>query len=191
MGKHAAPGLGRFTRELSSFVIRLTVVAVLFFGAIWAVVTFVPNWIAGDDGPIIAAEASTTTTTESQPTVLSSAVSTTAPPPPTTTTLPPTTTTTVPAERQPDDIIVLVLNSTGRNGLAAGATALLNSLGYQTLEPDNATPALSTSQILFTQGFAAEAYTLAAQFTDGEVLANPSEDPPADIVVILGTSYSP
>lgn len=191
MGKHAAPGMGRFTRELSSFTIRLLAVAVLFFGAIWAVVTFVPQWIAGEDGPIVAVEESTTTSVESQPTVLSSAVTSTAPPPPTTTTQPPPTTTTVPPERDPQDIVVLVLNSTSRSGLAAGATALLNSLGYQTLEPANSTPVLSGSQILFAEGFAAEAYTLAAQFTDGEVLPNPSEDPSADIVVILGTSYSP
>lgn len=195
MGKHAAPGYGRFTRELWSFSARLLVVAVLFFGAIWAVVTFVPDLIAGDDGDVVAQtdDSDDTSTTEASDTsVLHSTVSSVAQPvTTTTTTLPPTTTTTVPPERAPGDVVVLVLNSTGQSGLAATATAALDALGYQTLEPDNWSTTLSGSQILFAPTFAAEAYTLAAEFPDGDVLANPSADPSADIVVILGTAYVP
>mgnify|MGYP001811918548 CR=1 FL=1 len=196
MGKHAAPGYGRFTRELWSFSARLLVVAVLFFGAIWAVVTFVPDLIAGDDGDVVAQTEDTddpdaTSTTASDTSVLQSTVSSVAQPVTTTTTLAPTTTTTVPPERAPADVVVLVLNSTSTSGLAATATAALDALGYQTLEPDNWSTTLSGSQILFAPTFAAEAYTLAAAFPDGDVLANPSSDPSADIVVILGTAYVP
>ena len=195
MGKHAAPGYGRFTRELSSFTFRLLVVAVVFFGAIFVLVTYVPDWLGGEDEtaqPTV--EQSTSTMTSSTSSVLGSAISTsstTLPPAPTTATPPPTTATTVPAERDPADIRVVVLNSTGRSGLAASATSALAGLGYQMLEPDNATPTLAGTQIQFSLGFALEAYTLAAEFPDGEVLQNSSADPPADIVVILGTSYVP
>ena len=195
MGKHAAPGYGRFTRELSSFTFRLLVVAVVFFGAIFVLVTYVPDWLGGEDEtaqPTV--EQSTSTMTGSTSSVLGSAISTsstTLPPAPTTATPPPTTATTVPAERDPADIRVVVLNSTGTSGLAASATSALADLGYQMLEPDNATPTLAGTQIQFSLGFALEAYTLAAEFPDGEVLQNSSADPPADIVVILGTSYVP
>ncbi len=195
MGRHAEPGLGRFTKELTSFALRLLVVAIVFFGAVWLLVTQLPEWLGGDDGEATA----TTAPSSTQPTVpgTSSVLDTRITAPPTTTTfpltstLPPTTTTTAPAERAPADVVVLVLNSTNRSGLAASATARLDELGYQTLEPDNSTPTLSASQVLFAPTFSLEAYTLAAQFPDGEVLPNPDADPPADIVVILGTSYAP
>jgi hypothetical protein len=194
MGKHAAPGYGRFTRELSSFAVRLLVVAVVFFGAIFVLVTYVPDWLGGgDEIAQPAVEQSTSTMTGSTSSVLDSAIttpSTSLPPAPTTSTTA-TTTTTVPDERAPADITVIVLNSTSRSGLAASATSVLADLGYLMLEPDNATPVLSGTQIQFTTGFALEAYTLAAQFPDGEVLQNPSADPQANIVVILGTSYVP
>lgn len=194
MGKHAAPGYGRFTRELSSFTVRLLVVAIAFFGAIFVLVTYVPDWLGGEDEtaqPTV--EQSTSTMTGSTSSVLDSTISTPStslPPAPTTSTLA-TTTTTVPAERDPADIQVLVLNSTATSGLAASAASVLADLGYQMLEPDNSTPTLPGTQIQFSPGFALEAYTLAAEFPDGEVLQNPSPDPLADIVVILGTSYVP
>jgi hypothetical protein len=192
MGKHAAAGYGRFTRELSSFAMRLLVVAVLFFGAIFVLVTYVPDWLGdeGDDAAAQPAVESTTTTTEGSPSsVLGSAVSQ----PSTTSTAaaPETTTTTVPVERPATDIVVLILNSTDRGGLAATATAVLANLGYQMVEPANSTPTLPDSQIQYAPGFGVEAYTLAGQFPDGEVVEYPTADPPADIVVILGTSYVP
>lgn len=197
MGKHAAPGYGRFTRELSSFAFRLLVVAVAFFGAIFVLVTYVPDWLGGDDETAQpAVEQSTSTMTASTSSVLDSAIptsSTTLPPAPTTATPATTTptTTTVTTERDPADIRVVVLNSTSTSGLAASASSALADLGYQMLEPSNWTPTLPGTQIQFSPGFALEAYTLAAEFPDGEVLQNPSADPPADIVVILGTSYVP
>ena len=195
MGKHAAPGYGRFTRELSSFTIRLLVVAVAFFGAIFVLVTYVPDWLGGEDETAQpAVEQSTSTMTGSTSSVLDSAISTPStslPPPPTTSTLATTTTTTATAERDPADIRVLVLNSTETSGLAASASSALADLGYQMLEPSNWTPTLPGTQIQFSLGFALEAYTLAAEFPDGEVLQNPAADPPADIVVILGTSFVP
>ena len=193
MGKHAAPGYGRFTRELWSFSLRLLVVSVVFFGAVWVLITYVPGWLGGDEESAQPSVPQSTSTTEVPSSVLGSTISSTFPTLPTTTsaTASAPTTTTAPPERAATDVTVLVRNTTGRSGLAASATAGLASLGYQTLEPDNTTPLLSVTQILFAQGFAAEAYTLAAQFPDGEVLANPSAEPLADIVVVLGTSYVP
>ncbi len=193
MGKHAAPGYGRFTRELWSFSLRLLVVSVVFFGAVWLLITYVPGWLGGGEESAQSSVPQSTSTTEVPSVVLGSTISSTFPTLPTTTTstAPAPTSTTAPPERAAADVTVLVRNTTGRSGLAASATAGLASVGYQTLEPDNTTPLLSATQILFAQGFAAEAYTLAAQFPDGEVLANPSADPLADIVVVLGTSYVP
>ncbi|MDF1597817.1 MAG: LytR C-terminal domain-containing protein [Acidimicrobiia bacterium] len=193
MGKHAAPGYGRFTRELSSFSVRLLVAAVVFFGAVWLLITYLPGWFDGGEESAQSSVPQSTSTTEVPSSVLGSTISSTFPTLPTTTTstAPAPTSTTAPPERAPADVTVLVRNTTGKSGLAASASAGLASLGYQTLEPDNTTPLLSATQILFAQGFAAEAYTLAAQFPDGEVLANPSADPLADIVVVLGTSYVP
>ena len=192
MGKHAAAGYARFTRELTSFAMRLLVVAVLFFGAIFVLVTYVPDWLGNDGDEAVAQPSveSTTTTTEGSPSsVLGSTVS--QPSTTSTSTVPETTTTTVPVERPAADVTVLVLNSTDRSGLAATATAVLADLGYQTVEPTNSTPTLSDSQIQYAPGFGVEAYTLAGQFPDGEVVEYPTADPPADIVVILGTSYVP
>ncbi len=195
MGRHAEPGYGRFTKELTSFAVRLLVVAIVFFGAVWLLVTQLPEWLG--DGDSQATPTTATATDVSSVPGTSSVLDTSITAPPTTTTfpppdtLPPTTTTTVPPEREPSDVVVLVLNSTGRSGLAASVTAELDELGYETLEPDNSAPTLSASQILFTPTFSLEAYTLAARFPDGEVLPNPDADPPADIVVILGTSYAP
>jgi hypothetical protein len=194
MGKHAAPGRGRFTRELSSFALRLLVVAGVFFGIIWAMVNYGPDLFSRDGDDSVPPVESTSTTEAPASTVPETTVSSTIPVVPLTTTsitLPETTTTTAPPERAPADIRVLVLNSTTRSGLAATVRAALDALGYDTLVPDNSTPTLAGSQILFAPTFAAEAYTLAAQFPDGEALPNPSDDPPADIVVILGTDYVP
>ena len=192
MGKHAAAGYGRFTRELTSFAMRLLVVAVLFFGAIFVLVTYVPDWL-GDDGDDVAAQPaveSTTTTTEGSPSsVLGSTVS--QPSTTSTSTVLETTTSTGPVERPAADITVLVLNSTAQSGLAATATSVLADLDYQMVEPANSTPTLAGTQIQFAPGFGVEAYTLAGQFPDGEVVEYPTADPPADIVVILGTSYVP
>jgi hypothetical protein len=213
MGRHAAEDYGRFTRELLWLILKTAAAAIVFFGAVWFLISVVPGWF-GDDGDAAATTETTTTTTEAvvvsvPSTVPTSSVATTGSttpeatttlPPETTTTLPPETTTTLPPEtttttlaqvRPPSEVVVIVLNSTGRSGLAAGLTEQLAGLGYQMLEQDNYSPALNVSQVLYAPGFAAEAYTLTAQVPDAEILANPSDDPQADIVVVLGASFSP
>ena len=193
MGRHASPGYGRFTRELTSFAVRLFLVAVVFFGAIWVLVTVVPDWLGngGDEDTALATDQTTSTTEESVSSVLDSVITPPTVGTATTTSTAPETTTTVPPERLPADVVVLVLNSTNRSGLAASATAVLADLGYQTLEPGNATPVLSDSEIHYSSGFALEAFTVAAQFPDAVVAPDPETDLAADIVVILGTSYVP
>lgn len=198
MGKHAAAGYGRLAREAGRVAGIVVLIGAAFFGVIWLLATYGPGWFDGSEEASSATSSSrpTTETTDTAVATVNPTTAATAPPTvplvTTTTSVPPsTTTTTIPQERAEGDIVVLVLNSTGQQGLAATATQTLAGLGYQMLEPDNSSPSLSTTQVLFTPTFAAEAYTLAAQFPDGEVLENPSADPPADIVVILGTSYVP
>ena len=135
------------------------------------------------------AESSTTiastTTTEPAPTTQASTTTTT---PPTTTEA--TTTTTVPPVRDPSEVTVLVLNSTTRGGLAAGVTSDLAALGYQMLEQDNYRPALDVSAVWFAPGLSREADILAEQIPDALVEPFAGDDVLADIVVVLGASFS-
>lgn len=85
---------------------------------------------------------------------------------------------------------MLVLNSTRRNGLAARITRELAALGYQMLEQDNYRPRLSTTALWYVPGFELEAEVLAAEFPDAEVGPFPGDDTAADIVIVLGASFS-
>ena len=108
----------------------------------------------------------------------------------TTTTAPTTSTTTTVAIRDPSEVVVVVLNAVGVPGLAANVSSGLEELGYQMLEPGNYEPELSQSLILYSEGFEAEAFELAAEFPDAEVqLDTAGNDSGADIVVVLGESY--
>jgi hypothetical protein len=93
--------------------------------------------------------------------------------------------------RDPSTVTVQVLNSVGTNGLAGTVTAKLNALGYKTLEPADYQPLLERSKILFRKDFGPEAFELGAEFPDAQIGQNPDENPSADLVVLLGTSYEP
>ncbi len=108
----------------------------------------------------------------------------------TTTTAPTTSTSTTVAIRDPSEVVVVVLNAVGVPGLAAEVSSGLEELGYQMLEPGNYEPELSQSLILYSEGFEAEAFELAAEFPDAEVQQDTAgNENGADIVVVLGESY--
>jgi hypothetical protein len=150
-----------------------------------------PSTPTTGDSSTPTSESSVTTagSTTTQPTTTTEASATTTTTTPTTTTEATTTTTTQP-EREPSEVTVLVLNSTTRSGLAAAVTADLAALGYQMLEQDNYRPTLDVSAVWFAPGFEREADTLAVQIPDAVVEPFAGDDVLADIVVILGASFS-
>lgn len=206
-GKHEAPGTGEFWAGLIRHVIMWVLGIAIVLALVFAVVKLLPEWFPGDDAglsttagiPIANNTTSTTTepgvqpvrTTSTQAGAPPASTTTVATTTPTTTSSVATTTTTAgPVERSPSEITVKVLNSTTIKGLAAGITADLAALGYQMEEQDNYRPTLEESFIYYAPGFQAEAFTLAKQVPGATVGANPAASASADLLVILGTSYS-
>ena len=163
-GRHASDDRSRFRRDL----FRMSLLALLAVAVIAAAAAGVRLFLGGDDAPpaTVAAPATTTTTT-----------------------LPPTTTTTLPPLREPAELTVLVLNSTGRSGLAGRTTQRIADGGYQTLPADNFSPTLDTSVVRYAAGLEREAEVLAAQIPDANLELSEEEDPAADLVVVLGLSF--
>jgi hypothetical protein len=110
-----------------------------------------------------------------------------------TATLPPPTTTasTVPVALESSDVTVLVLNSISRTGLAAGATADLAALGYNTEEPSNISPERALLEIYFVEGRELEAIALSDAMGGATLFLDTQQIVPADVdlVVVLGTDY--
>ena len=187
-GRHASDDRSRFRRDL----FRMSLLALVAVAVIAAAAAGVRLFLGGDDAPpaTVAAPATTTTTTLPPTTTTTSTTTTTTTlPPTTTTTLPPTTTTTLPPLREPAELTVLVLNSTGRSGLAGRTTQQIADEGYQTLPADNFSPTLDTSVVRYTEGLEREAEVLAAQIPDANLELSEEEDPAADLVVVLGLSF--
>lgn len=205
-GKHEAPGTGEFWSGLIRHAIMWVLGIAIVLALVFAVVKLLPEWFPGDGAglsttagiPIANDTTSTTTessvqpvrTTSTQAAVPPASTTTVATTPTTTTPVATTTTTAVPAERSPSEITVKVLNSTTISGLAAGITADLAGLGYQMEEQDNYRPTLEESFVYYAPGFQAEAFTLAELVPGATVAANPAAVASADLLVILGTSYS-
>jgi hypothetical protein len=138
------------------------------------------------DSPGSTATTDAQVTTAAPLTTTTRAITTTT----TTTTAPTTSTSTTVAIRDPSEVVVVVLNAVGVPGLAADVSSGLEELGYQMLEPGNYEPELSQSLILYSEGFEAEAFELAAEFPDAEVQQDTAgNENGADIVVVLGESY--
>ncbi len=191
-GTHLAPGRGRFLWEVTRYIVAWIAIVGALVGVFWLISNLLPTWLGSDD--------STTTTTVvpvetvAGPTTTAPEVTTTTSTPDSTVTTVAPTTTTVPAVLNPNDLWVLVLNSTGRAGLAGTATGLLDDAGYLVLTPDNYATSLTTTRIVHAEGLGIEAAELAnAFFPDAEVLLDTegltAADP--DLVVILGTDYEP
>ena len=206
-GKHEAPGTGEFWAGLIRHATMIVLGVGIVLALVFAVVKLLPEWFPADPPapttPIAAGTSSTTSTTlddtvqpvrttvtsptsvGSTSTTAAGSTSTTASP--TTTTSP---TTTVGSERSPSEVTVKVLNSTRTSGLAAGVTADLAAAGYQMEEQDNYSPTQVDSFIYYAPGFQAEALTVQNLVPGTKVAANPAAAPSADILIILGTSFS-
>lgn len=201
-GKHEAPGTGEFwaglVRHATMVVLGVGIVLALVFAVIKLLPEWFPSEAAQPSTPTAISTASTTSTTvdviAQPPRTTSTMAATTVPTTiaqSTTTTVSPTTSSTAPAtERSPSEITVKVLNSTRTSGLAAGLTADLAAAGYQMEEQDNYSPTQVDNFIYYAPGYQAEALTLQGLIPDTKVAQNPAAAPSANLLVILGTSYS-
>lgn len=109
-----------------------------------------------------------------------------------------TDTTAAPAPRPPAEVTVLVANTTGVGGAAGGLSENLTGQGYVTAAPTDAQPALQMTQVLFVEGFQAEAQAVAAAVgAPAESVAtmpNPTPVPDlagAQVLVMLGADLVP
>ncbi len=204
-GKHEAPGTGEFWAGLVRHATMIVLVAGVVLALVFAVVKVLPEWFPPDTAqpstPIVISTSSTTSTTidvivqpsRTTSTVGATPVPTTVASSTTTSVAAPSTTTstTVSAgERSPAEITVKVLNSTSTSGLAAGLSDDLAAAGYQMEEQDNYSPTQVDNFIYYAPGYQAEALTLQRLIPGTKVAENPAAAPTADLLVILGTSYS-
>lgn len=99
-----------------------------------------------------------------------------------------------PGVRAPAEVPVLVLNGVGTKGIAADGVTVLKNAGYDVLAPRNATT-LGPSEVLYLEGFEAEAQAVATVFgADPAAVVVPYDpaDPPFDdirnamVIVVLG-----
>jgi hypothetical protein len=109
-----------------------------------------------------------------------------------------TTPTTAPQPHDPSTVKVLVLNGSGKSGIAKAGSDQLKAANYTTLDPANApsgTP-VATSVVYFTAGYQADAQQIAAKLglAPSAVQPLPSPPPPtvgdskgANVVVLIGT----
>jgi hypothetical protein len=121
-----------------------------------------------------------------------------------TTTLPgsDTTTTTTPETdgegRPPAEVKVLVLNGSGKVGVAASNSEAIGQKGYTMLTPGNAAANSSSTAVYYAEGYQAEAEAVAAALgkTADIVVAKPTTSlgagsDTANVVVVLGADVSP
>jgi hypothetical protein len=180
-GKHVASGSSAFIRDLVVMAVGIVIVGVLLYGGL----SLFAGLGADDD-----ADASGTTVTSVTTSPTSTEPTTTTAPTTTTTTAPTTTTTEAIVLRDPSEVTVLVLNSTGRAGIAGALTTAFGQAGYQTLQADNYNPTLDQSRVWYLGDFAPEAAEIQAQFIpDGAVEPYEGPDLGADVVIVLGAGY--
>lgn len=101
-----------------------------------------------------------------------------------------TTTTTKPAAVPPAQVSVLVLNGSGRAGVAGTLTNALKAKGYKTLVPNNASSVRAGTVVYAKTGKTAVCTTLAASIPNSKVQAMPTPPPAvsdADCIVVVGT----
>lgn len=194
-GRHASPEMGPFLKDLGVFVVKVVFWGAVVFGAV-LLLPKVMDWFSTSPSTTAAAQVGGGTTVTTATTVLgttvTSAPSTTKPPTPTTTKATSTTkaqTTTTAAPLPPDRLLVQVLNSTSKDGIAASLSTRLSDAGYQTVEAANYQPALDTSHIWYAPGLDREAAQLAAKFVPDAVVEEATVPQDVDILIVLGSSY--
>jgi len=111
---------------------------------------------------------------------------------------PSTTTTAAPQAHDPAAVKVLVLNASGKSGIAKAGADQLKAANYTTLDPSNAatkTP-ITASVVYFTPGYELDAQQIAAKLGLAPSAAQPLPTPPppvvgdpkdANVVVLIGT----
>jgi hypothetical protein len=184
-GKHEADR-GDFGRDLIITLVGIAVVAVVVFGALWAVST----WRNGQDASTTVASSESTTVTGVETTAAAApGASTTVEITDTSAAVPETTRATI-SVREPSEVTVQILNAVGTTGLAGQVTTSLRAAGYRMVEADDYEPLLDRSQVLFKDGYGPEAFEIAAEFfPDAQVGMSPDIPADIDIIVLLGTSY--
>jgi hypothetical protein len=105
-------------------------------------------------------------------------------------------TTAAPAVRPPAEVTVIVANTTTVSGAAGAMSDTLAGLSYQMAGPTDAQPELQNTQVLFVEGFQAEAAAVAAAMEAPPESVQPLTDPPpidpagAQVVVMLGADLA-
>jgi hypothetical protein len=109
-----------------------------------------------------------------------------------------TTATTAPQPHDPATVKVLVLNGSGKSGIAKAGADQLKAANYTTLDPANSAngAVIATSVVYFQPGFDADAQQIAAKLGLAPTAAQPLPGPPppevgdpkdANVVVVIGT----
>jgi hypothetical protein len=101
-----------------------------------------------------------------------------------------TTSTTKVAAVPPAEVSVLVLNGSGRAGVAGTVTNTLKAKGYKTLPPNNASAVRAGTVVYAKAGKTAVCTTLAGQISGAKVQPMPTPPPSttdADCIVVVGT----
>lgn len=209
-GRHAAPGQGEFLKGLTKFVLKGLMFGMILMLMFWVLIVKVPEWWPSESASTtstVAAVADSRPPTTPVPTTSTFPGRSVVTPAPSDTTTPgdgsttsstststttstSSTATTVAAQLlAPEDIEVRVMNSTGRSGLAARVTSELAALGYDMLTQGN-TSSIATTTVYYIPGLVEEAEILASELPGAVAVAvNPSSDPSADLLVVLGSSY--
>lgn len=110
-----------------------------------------------------------------------------------------TTSTTAPAsENSPSEVSVIVLNGSGKTGVAASTSATIGEAGYNMLTPGNAPAQADTTSIYFAEGFEADAIAVANVLGKGADAVKPvteaslgGAEGDADVTVVLGKDTAP
>jgi hypothetical protein len=91
-----------------------------------------------------------------------------------------------------EGVVVLVLNGTDRDGIAAGVSTALENEGYTVRTPDNA-PNRQRTAIFYQEGYQAEADLMKTQFLPNAVVRPAGSSVPDDVhlQVILGADFAP
>ena len=102
----------------------------------------------------------------------------------------PTAPTTKPAAISPAQVTVLVLNASGRSGVASTLTNTLKAKGYKTLLPNNVSPVRAGTVVDVKAGKTAPCTTMAALIPGAKVQPMPTPPPfvtDADCIVVIGS----
>ena len=133
----------------------------------------------GNDGPVGDGGASSTTSSSTTTTTVAKGSDAST-----------SSTTAKAATIPPSEVTVLVLNGSGRDGVASTLTNALKAKGYKTLAPNNA-PAVRAGTVIDAKaGKTAACTTLAASVPGAKVQAMPTPPPvatDADCLVIVGS----